>query len=758
MNTIQQKNKFLQGVLAFIFFVILCTPVAISFEKDSVKSASETIGVSEFSSIKIAISPTIAYAADKGKNDASGSEWVQKVVMVLGNLLLSIGAFFAWVTGNFLDKSLKELVFGMGDLINKGGIGIAIDTAWGIVRDLCNLAFIFGFIFLGIRTIIDPDNSSVKRTLSQIIIGAFLINFSLYMAKFIIDFSNFTAYSIYNAMVTGGSSISMIMFDQLGITTFYSTKGINTAQFAQATGDGMIAFYIMGMILLLVASFIFLASTLLLVSRFVLLVFLMIGSPILFAATVFPKTEGYAKLLWGKLLSLSFFAPLYLLLTLISMMMLKSFVGVMSGGQQFASTFTDPNAKMDAFGVVVSFVVVIYFLIQSLLIAKQLGVAGADRAIGLGKTLKGNAQSLVGRTALGWGGNKIAKWQENARYNGGAGSKAAARAARWTGVDAAANAAANAKWGGSKSSKETASESQERGRKHARAQQVSTISTAVSESTHLNAERERIEKDTSSTQAQKDAARTASDTANMRMESALAGASSEQTLELLRKHKSGPERDAIVANLSASQFDGLMKAKPEDLDDGKKEELRGQRSTAVQNRLIAAEDRKRKASATPSAPAVAATIQDVIGKADGKDLDAMGFDTVLSHAGQLSTKQVDDMSLTPTAKTRLKDARKAALIAEFNTGGAGAGAGDLFKRITSETERAKLPGEILKDSGAAPYLTQQVLTKMLDNESVLASDRAAIKTNVETAWLTNPTKARQFADFFDDTPAGKQYV
>ena len=453
-------------MLAFIFFVTLCTPITFSLERISIKSALEIHEVtSEDSLVNIVLKQNIVYAQDGSdggsfssggggsfdtgggvaggvtgsgdgasggslstggsaagggvagggggagggsptsdkttKGDSSGPDAFTTVMMWLGNALLGIGAFFAWVTGNFLDKILKELVFNMGGLINDGGIGIAIDAAWKVVRDLCNLAFIFGFIFLGIRTIIDPESSSVKRTLSQIIIGAFLINFSLYMAKFIIDFSNFAAYSIYNAMVSGGSSISSLMFDLLGVSTFYSTGNVNVDQFAAVTGGGMFAFYIMGLLLLLVAAFIFLASAILLVVRFVFLVFLMIGSPVLFAATVFPKTAGYASMLWGKLFSYSFFAPLYLLLTLISMMMLKGFVGVMSDGQQFASAFTDPNAQMDAFGVVVSFVVVSFFLIESLLISQKLGVAGADKAIGIGKNLRDQGRKMVGSATVG---------------------------------------------------------------------------------------------------------------------------------------------------------------------------------------------------------------------------------------------------------------------------------------------------------------------------------------------------------------------
>ncbi len=95
----------------------------------------------------------------------------------------------------------------MGAQINNSTFGSTIDTMWTLIRDICNLAFIFGFIYVGIRTILDPDSVDPKRFLSKIIVGALLINFSLFFVKIIIDFSNFTALKIYTAMASESGSI-----------------------------------------------------------------------------------------------------------------------------------------------------------------------------------------------------------------------------------------------------------------------------------------------------------------------------------------------------------------------------------------------------------------------------------------------------------------------------------------------------------------------------------------------------------------------
>jgi hypothetical protein len=384
------KKVFIRWALGMTLFVLLTAPVAVSFDTQTV-----VLNCGDGCALSLSVPLPTFFA---GEALALVGEYIGSFI---GNLILSIAAFFTWVAGHMLDASLKYVVFEMGSLINDSGFGLAIDNIWIIIRDICNLAFIFGFIYLGIRTIIDPESASVKRTLTQIIIGALLINFSLFIVKFVIDFSNLVSFHVYNAMISGSGSLSMKIFDMLGLVTFYN-DGVKAASLSDMSAGGMIWYYIMGALLLFIAAFVFFAAAILLIVRFVALIFIMIASPVLFAATVFPKTEEYSKKLWGHLISYSLFAPLYLLLTLVTILLMGGLLPVlMPLGPNMSDVLTNSKAKTDAFTVFIAFTVMIFFLVESLLIAKKVGGAGSDFAMKKAGAITMGGAAFMGRHTFG---------------------------------------------------------------------------------------------------------------------------------------------------------------------------------------------------------------------------------------------------------------------------------------------------------------------------------------------------------------------
>ena len=345
-------------------------------------------------------------------NDRNPSTWYGTAAEGLGNTVLSTAAMITWVGGNILEFAVDNLVFGMGGLINEKGFGGAIDLTWKVIRDICNLVFIFGFIYTGIRTIIDPESAETKRFVAQIIIAALLINFSLFFTKIIIDFTNFTAIQLYQTVIgnTFDNDISTKFANLLGLSGFYNSP--DGQNLASLTNGGSLWFFIMGSIMLLVAGFVLAAGGILLVVRFVALIFIMIFSPILFAASVFPQTEEYSSKLWHQLLSYAFFAPLFLLLLLISLTVLDKSKEVLGIGQTISSALQ--NSSHDAFEVILNFVIVIMFLIFSLKSAQHLGVAGGEMAVHMGDHLRKNVQSAIGRNTVGAGSRYLLHKYEHA--------------------------------------------------------------------------------------------------------------------------------------------------------------------------------------------------------------------------------------------------------------------------------------------------------------------------------------------------------
>lgn len=695
--------------------------------------------------------PTSSSTADTGAKDIVGLG--DRIGLFIGNFILNIASMITWAGGRLLETSIDKLVLNMGANINTESIGGTIDSLWTVIRDISNLAFIFGFIYIGIRTIIDANDSDTKRWLASIIIGALLINFSLLIVKMVIDISNYTAVEIFKALTTSSTgadvSISAKVADVLRIGTLFSPQDGTTL--AKLTLGGSISFFFMGSVLLMVAGFVFAAGGILLIVRYVALIFIMIFSPILFAATVFPQTADYAKKLWGYLFSYSFFAPVYLLLLIVAIRMLEGIGKILNTGT-LAEAISN---KTDTYSVILNFSIAIMFLIMALQAASKLGVMGGDKAVSIGNSLRGKAQSFAGRNTIGWASAKALKGYE-ALDDKAANSKgvrgAALKVIRGTVATAAGGdrnlrdtlgSGKKAKFGGDYSYADDKSHDEERSRRQAKVGQVTTVSDAVAQvTTHDKAAPGTV------SEADKDKAR-------MKMEQAVAGASTEQMLALLDKHSEGsPEHTLIVANMSAGQFDNIMKSKPEDFDDKAKAKLGEARAKAVSDRLIETEKRKLTAGLPAGAAAPVVNIDDVIGKANGKDLEALGFDKVYEHAGLLTTKQLDDMgSLTPTAKARLSAKRNQDLIDAFTS------AGVVSARATFENfkdnEAAKLPGKILTHADAAEHLNVNILNKILDNDSLTAAERTAIKTNVMNHHRGTPTEAT-FDDFFK-TPLGKRY-
>ena len=351
------------------------------------------------------VSVSIVFGADDLADKIIDGIWNHSggaLLNMIGYAILSIGSFFIGISGYLLDYSLNELVFGMGEKLGEQNLGFIINNLWEIIRDICNLAFIFGFIYAGFMTILGTSGHDTKKMISSIIIGALLINFSLFFAKAIIDFSNFTAYKIYVA-IAPTNSISETITQELGVVSLFNSQG--------GILDNLFSgisfwFYIFGFILLMTAAFSFLASAILLISRFAALILIMIGAPILFAATVFPKTKSYADNLWKSLIGYSLYAPLYLLLILISTKLMQGILPEKGDGN-FSAVLKGGTSIADA-GIIellLIFGICIFFMVSSITLAQKISVAGGGIAINVGNYFRKGAQGYVGRRIVGGASN-----------------------------------------------------------------------------------------------------------------------------------------------------------------------------------------------------------------------------------------------------------------------------------------------------------------------------------------------------------------
>lgn len=411
-------NSIKNGILAVFMLSLFLAPLSYSLKSstvsvDEITQAHPTHGIQVTQALAQTPVNKNPQTSDAPKTEGQNHESLlsafdigDKIIIAVGNALLNIASAVTYIGGKLLEFAITKLVLGMGNLINNEGLGVAIDSLWKIIRDISNLAFIFGFIYIGIRTIIDPENASTKRFLAKIIIGALLINFSLFFVKAVIDFSNFTATQIYNAMIVGNGSLSAAVTKLLGISDFFAP---NVNALATFTGKPSgIWFFVFASIFLVVTGFVFAAAAITLVIRFVALVMIMVFSPILFAATVFPQTEQYADDLWKKLFSYSLQAPAYLLLTFITIKLVEN-LHIKPAGATFVNAM-ERQGTTESFGVILQFVIIIFFMISTLSLTGKFGSSAGEMITAKTKAFVGaSTAGLAARTGRATAG-RLGNW------------------------------------------------------------------------------------------------------------------------------------------------------------------------------------------------------------------------------------------------------------------------------------------------------------------------------------------------------------
>jgi hypothetical protein len=326
--------------------------------------------------------------------------WLGKLpgylVSGLAYLLLVLSSLILWVAGTVFNWVVIRTVFQFATYF---GTSEGMLVAWGVLRDIANIGLLFGFIFMGVATILNTPNMegySAKKALPRLIIFAVLLNFSLFATQGIIDVANGFA-AVFNSYAgeqscdsktsdQGGQSseacanigISGKIIAASGITklpTAGEAMGMLERPYTTAT------MLIMLSLLVTITAVVLFAAAIMLVIRVVVLSLLMVTSPIGFAGMAIPALNGIAKDWWHQLLNQSFFAPLYLLMVFIS---LKLVDGLQTGGASVSDAITGNVAgggtTAGNMQVLVVYAVVIGFMVASLMIAKKMGATGASFA------------------------------------------------------------------------------------------------------------------------------------------------------------------------------------------------------------------------------------------------------------------------------------------------------------------------------------------------------------------------------------------
>lgn len=276
--------------------------------------------------------------------------WGLMISVVISTLFITLSAWFLAVAGVLFNWSLLHTVIlfktSIFDLISS-----VIDTWWGVLRDASNIVIIGMFVFTAISIILGNKEYGQKRRVATVLVIAVLINFSLLFTKMIIDASNFTAAQFYASArdQTVSQAISSAQAEQardsattvsgtvsgINITRGYAQSGIagefvkvlgtlstaETFSALKSAGEKANQWWlpfvhgIFSTVFLLGTAAVLFYGSFLLISRAVLLIFLMLTSALAFASHLIPKiSEGIGwKEWWQSLLGSAVLAPILMI-------------------------------------------------------------------------------------------------------------------------------------------------------------------------------------------------------------------------------------------------------------------------------------------------------------------------------------------------------------------------------------------------------------------------------------------------------------
>ncbi len=342
------------------------------------------IGILALIATALLIIPGLVLGAPE-PNGAPRAGWLEEI---LWTFVVGVFGTLVYLAGQLLNVAVETYTVGFANEFISLGLGFAVENLWETVRDIFNLTFIFGLVYIGFKMILNTGDTNARRMLVHIILAALLVNFSLFFTKFIIDFSNIAAAQIAQGFHVAGNAVGeqyrvSDKFAQIvGISNIYKDDLQSAQSLAEGKASGF-TYIFFTMIMFIIMAFVFFAGAILLMIRFVVLNLYMILSPIMFLGWVFPALSSYSERYWSSFLSRAFFAPAYLLMLYFAFVVMQQYAGLINSEGSFRELFTG-EAEAGLLGTFATtvpfFAMMCIFLIAAVVVAQKMSVDGASWA------------------------------------------------------------------------------------------------------------------------------------------------------------------------------------------------------------------------------------------------------------------------------------------------------------------------------------------------------------------------------------------
>lgn len=252
---------------------------------------------------------------------------VLELMAGVANLLLKLFGVVLWLSSLTFDLAVYSSIVGFKSLIETS----TVDAVWRVMRDLANLTFIFILLYIAIGVIFDLQSigSNAKKMIVNVIIIALLVNFSGFIVRIVVDASNVVAYEFYSRMsydpqaqsgllgkVKANIGTALVSKLNLGAHVVPLDEASDTLPAEKTTRLGFMQIIlgtIGGVVIILMASFVLLAASIMFMIRMVVLLLVYVLSPLALVSMLIPQTKDlYTR--WKKaLINQSFYAPAFLI-------------------------------------------------------------------------------------------------------------------------------------------------------------------------------------------------------------------------------------------------------------------------------------------------------------------------------------------------------------------------------------------------------------------------------------------------------------
>lgn len=308
---------------------------------------------------------------------------------------VTAGSFFGWIAGGvgYLIGLIAGVAFWIVGLVVTLALNfnlhitepgnLIVQSGWSIILNITNLGFVLAIIVIAFATVLRFENYAIKKTLWKLIVAALLVNFSL---------------TISNAFINTANDATKFMMDKSGVNTplawasamggmfqvqkllevdkNFDNKMKGIAEGTLSTFLTVAASLVFGAVFTFIASITLLTVGILLFVRYVVLSFLLMFSPIIWLAWIFPATKTYWEMWWKKFLKWTFFAPVMMFFMYLA---LRTMNGTVAAYGQVPSNFTSNAPITVPMAVIGQMFLVIGLIMGGMYVANAIGIEFADK-------------------------------------------------------------------------------------------------------------------------------------------------------------------------------------------------------------------------------------------------------------------------------------------------------------------------------------------------------------------------------------------